>query len=48
MLKKKTLVGVRQAKLLEKRSNSRPVLPVPFNQSAFSVSIDVIYSITFV
>lgn len=43
----KTLVGVRQAKL-SKWSNSRLVLPVPFNQSAFSVSVDVIYSITFV
>lgn len=45
--KTKTLVGVRQAKL-SKWSNSQLVLPVPFKQSAFSVSVDVIYSITFV
>lgn len=39
-------MGVRQVKLCE-WSNSRPVLPVPFNQSAFSVCVDVIYNITF-
>lgn len=44
--KKKALMGVRQAKL-SKWSNSRPALPVPFNQSAFSVNVDVIDSIIF-